>query len=117
MAGTGHHSAPCAMQTASQLRCATRQRETADETWLHVGASSTLGASPHKQGPLQHDGRDEGSSSVGGQNGPQEQHRCQVVVVGQGMVQAHLRNRLPSQTAPLSHQGSALKGHYLQLFS
>ena len=44
---------------------------------------------PDKQGPLEDDCGDEGSSSIAWQNGPEKQDSCQVVVVGQLVVVAH----------------------------
>lgn len=47
------------------------------------------GGTPDKEGSLEDDGGDESGGSIAGQDGPQEEHSGQVVIVGQLVVLAH----------------------------
>ncbi len=49
----------------------------------------TQGCQPDKKWPLENNGGDEGGSSIAGQDGPEKQNSCQIVVVRQLVVVAH----------------------------
>lgn len=57
--------------------------------------SRVAGSRPDEQGPLQDDGGHVGGRSISWQDGPQEEHRSQVVDIGGRLVGAHLQ-RHPS---------------------
>ena len=56
--------------------------------WLFSIVAQGWG-SPDKEGPLEDNCRNEGGSSISRKDGPQEQHSCQIVVVGQLVVVAN----------------------------
>lgn len=50
------------------------------------------GSRPDEEGPLQDDGGHVGGGRISRQNGPQEEHRSQVVDIGGRLVGAHLQH-------------------------